>query len=188
MTGDNNDKGREEGNADVELGEQLDESADAVISEDAPVREGLSFPELGYVYREGRWVEGDDEPDQPTEQTAQPRRRRSRVAGKRRPPRPGEQIPAPDKAIIERVQPAPERPVFKGTTFRGDDATRQSLARWMLAMLGFLVLTACVGWAVLKKDQQAIQSFLLIMSPIVTLTGTILGFYFSAPRQRDDDK
>lgn len=58
---------------------------------------------------------------------------------------------------------------------------------WVRAWITFAVLllltgvvgVACWGWLSGWRSEDEIETFGLIMAPIVTLSGTILGFYFS---------
>lgn len=57
------------------------------------------------------------------------------------------------------------------------DRVRMYLAMAMLAILGGIVVTGCVGWlrgATLRE----MQSLATVLSPVITLVGTTLGFYF----------
>jgi hypothetical protein len=60
------------------------------------------------------------------------------------------------------------------------DDTRRWLAQWLLGALIALIAVGCYGWFLYGDSLQRMQSFILIFSPIVTLVGTVLAFYFSS--------
>ena len=64
-----------------------------------------------------------------------------------------------------------------------DAQTRTWLAYALTGLLAVLALVAAYGWLIQNKALEQLQSYMLVVSPIVTLTGTILGFYFSASRK-----
>ncbi|WP_328329964.1 hypothetical protein OHA70_07495 [Kribbella sp. NBC_00382] len=65
-----------------------------------------------------------------------------------------------------------------------DRNVRTGLAWALTLLLVALALVAAGGWLLGSKKLEDLQAYLLVMSPIVTLTGTILGFYFSADRSQ----
>lgn len=64
------------------------------------------------------------------------------------------------------------------------DATRKWLAYALVFILLILVVVGCVGWLRDGSDADRMQNFSLLFAPIVTLLGTILGFYFSSGERR----
>lgn len=86
------------------------------------------------------------------------------------------------KAIYEEEAPGQSdvlRPSPGGVAH--PDNVRMWLAVSMVAILALIVLSACWGWArgATVDDMQALA---IVLSPVVTLVGTILGFYFSSER------
>lgn len=59
------------------------------------------------------------------------------------------------------------------------DNVRMWLALLMVAILACIVGVACWGW-ISGASLKDLQALALILSPVVTLVGTILGFYFSS--------
>lgn len=63
------------------------------------------------------------------------------------------------------------------------DRVRMYLAGAMVAILAVIVGVACYGW-IMGRHLEDMQALAIVMSPVVTLVGTILGFYFSSERQK----
>lgn len=96
-----------------------------------------------------------------------------------------DRVEAPEIApIVEDVPPSKSAPVIFGTpppTHR--DKLRGWLAIGMASLLGVIVVVALYAWAFQKADLERMQSLALVFSPIVTLMGTILGFYFASDHE-----
>jgi uncharacterized protein YneF (UPF0154 family) len=65
-----------------------------------------------------------------------------------------------------------------------DAQTRTWLAVALTGLLALLAGVAAYGWLIMGKQLDELQAYMLVVSPIVTLTGTILGFYFSQRRRQ----
>lgn len=59
------------------------------------------------------------------------------------------------------------------------DSVRMWLAVGMVVILAGIVTVACAEWAS-GAGVRRMQALAVVMSPVVTLVGTILGFYFSS--------
>jgi hypothetical protein len=94
------------------------------------------------------------------------------------------QAPAGDviDEVAKNIQPLPAAGVVQLEPDH-DAQTRTWLAYALTALLSALALVAAYGWLVLGKTLDQLQAYMLVVSPIVALTGTILGFYFSATRK-----
>ncbi|MGB3764489.1 MAG: hypothetical protein WA966_14840 [Ornithinimicrobium sp.] len=61
---------------------------------------------------------------------------------------------------------------------------REDARRWialaLIFMLFVLVAVGCWGWISHGSDVERMQNFAVLFSPVVTLLGTVLGFYFSS--------
>lgn len=81
-------------------------------------------------------------------------------------------------SISEDVEPSPGLIRLQGSHVPREE-TRRRLAYALVAILGILVAVGCAGWLLHGDDVDRMQNFALIFAPVVTLLGTILGFYFS---------
>lgn len=60
-----------------------------------------------------------------------------------------------------------------------EDRVRQVIAGVMLLVLVAIVGVGGAGWLLWGGDQNRMQTFALIFGPVLTLIGTMFGFYFS---------
>jgi hypothetical protein len=98
---------------------------------------------------------------------------------------PSDQAPAGDviDEVAANIQPPAKAPSVLQLAPDRDAQTRTWLAYALTALLAILAMAAAYGWLVMDKTLDQLQAYMLVVSPIVTLTGTILGFYFSATRK-----
>lgn len=66
-----------------------------------------------------------------------------------------------------------------------EDKTRKVLAYGSMLILGVLAVGGLSGWLFGDLTTDEVQSFSVILSPIVALLGPILGFYFSRTGERN---
>jgi hypothetical protein len=100
----------------------------------------------------------------------------------------GELTPEPGSAtageISEDASPAQDRPVLRPQAQPPHpDSVRMWLAIGMVLILTGIVGVACYGW-IDGRDLESMQALAIVLSPVVTLVGTILGFYFSSSARR----
>lgn len=62
---------------------------------------------------------------------------------------------------------------------RATEKNRSLLLKALLFIAAGLVLTGCIGWLWHGNEVDRMQSFAIVFSPIMTLLGTAVGFYFS---------
>lgn len=90
--------------------------------------------------------------------------------------------PIPSDEIDEAgsvAAPAPGLPpAARASRDHSTPRTRNLIACGLLIILGALVLTGCGGWLLLDRNKADFQAFAVMFSPIVTLVGTVLAFYF----------
>lgn len=60
------------------------------------------------------------------------------------------------------------------------ETTRTKLAWALVLSLIALVGVGATGWLLYGNDVERMQTFAIVFAPIVTLVGTVLGFYFSS--------
>ena len=60
--------------------------------------------------------------------------------------------------------------------------TRTSIAWAMIFILGAVVVIGVLGWWFQRASTERMESLAVMFAPIVTLVGTVLGFYFSDDR------
>lgn len=89
---------------------------------------------------------------------------------------------ASEPAPIDETEtaPAPKGGLLKLPTRPSREHARRQLAYWLLVLLTILVVVGCVGWLAHGTDRDRMQNYAILFSPIVTLLGTVLGFYFSS--------
>lgn len=87
--------------------------------------------------------------------------------------------PVADAEILENVEPREGLAVPRETAV-DREKTRRRLAYGLVIILAGMVAVGCAGWLKYGGDVERMQNFGLIFAPIVTLLGTILGFYFSS--------
>lgn len=93
------------------------------------------------------------------------------------PPDPPDADPT-KRDLNEDLEPSKPRKVLRTTPTHNDD-TRRWLAYALVALLFILVIVGSVGWLTMGPNEvEHLQSFALIFSPVVTLVGTMLGFYY----------
>jgi len=86
-----------------------------------------------------------------------------------------------DDSIEEHSQPTPGNPPVlqpRRPPRQHPDDTRMFLAYGLLAVLAGVVAAGCWGWIEYGDDPARMQSFGALFSPVVTLVGTVLAFYF----------
>lgn len=83
--------------------------------------------------------------------------------------------------IVEFEQPS-NKQVFKASEPTHMDSTRRWIAYGLVLLLATITIIGALGWWRHGEDPERIQSFAIIFSPVVTLVGTVLGFYFSSGR------
>jgi hypothetical protein len=91
-------------------------------------------------------------------------------------------LSAVDSLVEDGEVPAPSgglRPIREWTTPPDPDWVRTGITVAILGLLAAVVGVACWGWLSGWRDEDEIETFGLIMAPVITLSGTILGFYFS---------
>jgi hypothetical protein len=88
---------------------------------------------------------------------------------------------SPEEALVEDLPPPPGGlDKFKQQRKPPHpDWVRACITGAVLLLLAGVIAVACWGWLSGWRTEDEIESFGLIMAPIVTLSGTILGFYFS---------
>jgi hypothetical protein len=97
----------------------------------------------------------------------------------------------------EGVRPAVERPILEPSDRRSSieghrETTRSVLAQWLMLLLtivvvGLLILAGLQMAGVFNQSVLSITDLATaVLTPIVTLAGTALGFYFGAQTAGDD--
>jgi hypothetical protein len=88
----------------------------------------------------------------------------------------------PPTDIVEFEQPSTQK-VFNASEPTHMDNTRRWIAYGLVLLLATVTIIGALGWWSHGADPQRIQSYAIIFSPVVTLVGTVLGFYFSSGRK-----
>lgn len=60
------------------------------------------------------------------------------------------------------------------------EVTRRHIALILVAALVALTAVGATGWLIWGSDTARMQNFAIVFSPITTLFGTVIGFYFSS--------
>lgn len=68
-------------------------------------------------------------------------------------------------------QSAPQIEVYR-------ERTRRHLAWAMIGLLATVIVVGAIGWLRFGDDTARMQGYAVIFSPVSTLLGTILGYYF----------
>lgn len=86
--------------------------------------------------------------------------------------------------IAESVSPTPGLQVVVEQPVPPRERTRRTIAFVLVFALVGLLVVGAIGWICYGDDTPRMQNFAIIFSPITTLFGTVIGFYFSSTEDR----
>lgn len=85
--------------------------------------------------------------------------------------------------VLEEDLPTSTAPAYKTSPVppTHEDKTRRAIAIGLVILLSLLAGVGCYGWIAHPANSDHLQAFGILFSPVVTLVGTVLGFYFGRP-------
>lgn len=78
-----------------------------------------------------------------------------------------------DSAPAPGLQKLTTRPIKR-------EHTRRTIAYILVGTLVALAIVGAAGWLFFGEDTDRMQNFAVVFSPVTTLIGTVIGFYFSS--------